>query len=718
MPAALNLSNEVVKMRAEVKRVKVLIIRKLTRQSTALKKKKGTEADLERNQRRAARLLEEVRVLKALAPDVITKTALQSDISFEKVCQNKDTSLSERATARVAAHPDFSKKIQSIKTAVEAFKAERTGAAEKKSAKQSRDVDQEESDDDLGSDDEEESEDEESECGDDLTEQISTAEEQEAPSTAKEKSSDSTPPEVSRMRKEVKKLRVLIIRKLTQQITGLKKPTAEESERTGNQECAARLQKEVQVLRGLQPDFVTRRALEGIVDLERVFQDPESSPAERAAARIATHARFVKKLQVVRSAVDEEKAKAAKAEEKNSKEEESGKVARAEGSNSKEAESGKVARAEENNSKEAESGKVARAEENNSKEAESGKVARAEENNSKEAESGTIHGVADEEDEEDDETNLNDADDGRDDAEKRKAKDPPLKRVNIVKRPVESRSAKDKPSTTKSHLGETEKALKPPGNLKSPKTLEKPEVIQKNPSKTKESAPTPKQAAKPATKKPDNTDDEDDSESDLSDSEEEEEKEYFDDSTEERFHKQSSQSEQSDDDDDFFLGKVSKFKKKRSSSNAPSKEKNDSEKPAEGEDTTESSKASQFKMQSVFCSALSKSSGPNQKGKPGGPKPPRFQNQKHSDGKPSWFKSQDSGTDKRPFRNQGPRQTGPAGDRRGQPSKPAFDRHDNKPGKQSQQALHPSWEASRKRKEQQAQITAFQGKKIKFDLDD
>ncbi|CAF88883.1 unnamed protein product, partial [Tetraodon nigroviridis] len=34
-----------------------------------------------------------------------------------------------------------------------------------------------------------------------------------------------------------------------------------------------------------------------------------------------------------------------------------------------------------------------------------------------------------------------------------------------------------------------------------------------------------------------------------------------------------------------------------------------------------------------------------------------------------------------------------------------------------QQALHPSWEASRKRKEQQGQIMAFQGKKIKFDDD-
>lgn len=179
MPAGLNLSSEVVKMRAEVKRVKVLIIRKLTRQLTALKKKKGTEADLERNQRRAARLLEEIHELKALAPDSITKAALQSDISFEKVCQNKDSSLSERATARIATHPEFSKRIQSIKNAIEAFKAERICAerAEKKKEKKSRDVDQQERESDLDSDDEEGSEEEDDDDDDGSSQKIQKADE-------------------------------------------------------------------------------------------------------------------------------------------------------------------------------------------------------------------------------------------------------------------------------------------------------------------------------------------------------------------------------------------------------------------------------------------------------------------------------------------------------------------------------------------------------------
>ena len=33
----------------------------------------------------------------------------------------------------------------------------------------------------------------------------------------------------------------------------------------------------------------------------------------------------------------------------------------------------------------------------------------------------------------------------------------------------------------------------------------------------------------------------------------------------------------------------------------------------------------------------------------------------------------------------------------------------------AEEKLHPSWEAKRKRKEQESKITEFQGKKMKFD---
>ncbi|KAM8767581.1 serum response factor-binding protein 1 [Acanthopagrus schlegelii] len=121
----LNLNNEVVRMRKEVKRVRALIIRKLTRQMGALKKKKGKDTEIERNQRRAARLLEEIHAIKALSPDLVTKTAMQRDFNFEKECKNPKSTMSDRAIARIATHPQFNKKIQDIKTAVKAFKNER-----------------------------------------------------------------------------------------------------------------------------------------------------------------------------------------------------------------------------------------------------------------------------------------------------------------------------------------------------------------------------------------------------------------------------------------------------------------------------------------------------------------------------------------------------------------------------------------------------------------
>lgn len=452
------------------------------------------------------------------------------------------------------------------------------------------------------------------------------------------------------MRKEVKKLRVLVIRDLTHQITSLKKAKAEESELKGNMECVAQLQKEVQILRTLLPDHITTRALEGNIDMEKVFQDPESSAVEKATARIATHPHFVKKLQDVRQAIEEEKKKTIKAGEENK---------------------------------------------------DSSEMMKAEDSD----------GEVEEEEEEEEEEMASD------DSEEKGKTLPTLKVIprSPVRKPPED--AKLASAKEKSQGVKLEKAVRSPAN---PKPTSKPSVkaVQSLPSKSKKTAPPMKQVSKTDSKKPENRKDKE--ESDLSDSDGE--REYFDDSTEERFHKQSSYSEQSDDDNDFFLGKVSKLKKKKSDT-TPRKEKTNLD-PNQAREK-EARETPPFKMQSVFCSTLSKSSSSFQKGSQRGPKPASFQNRKHSQGdeKASWVKSQGSGREKRPpgFKNQTPgsregsNQKSPKG---GKSGKPAFERKTvpfNKAGKHSQQALHPSWEASRKRKEQQAQITAFQGKKIKFD---
>uniref|UniRef100_A0A8C5CH76 Uncharacterized protein n=1 Tax=Gadus morhua TaxID=8049 RepID=A0A8C5CH76_GADMO len=74
----MNLNNEVVLMRKEVSRVRGLLIRKLTRQIAALKKKKGKENEVQKNQRRAERMVEEIHEMKALKPDVVGSAFIHS----------------------------------------------------------------------------------------------------------------------------------------------------------------------------------------------------------------------------------------------------------------------------------------------------------------------------------------------------------------------------------------------------------------------------------------------------------------------------------------------------------------------------------------------------------------------------------------------------------------------------------------------------------------
>ncbi|XP_047411943.1 LOW QUALITY PROTEIN: serum response factor-binding protein 1 [Sciurus carolinensis] len=134
-PGSLNLNNEVVKMRKEVKRIRVLVIRKLVRSVGRLKSKKGTEDALLKNQRRAQRLLEEIHAMKELKPDTVTKSALGDDIDFEKICKKPDSTATERAVARLAVHPLLKKKIDMLKAAVQAFKDARQNATKVDSSK-------------------------------------------------------------------------------------------------------------------------------------------------------------------------------------------------------------------------------------------------------------------------------------------------------------------------------------------------------------------------------------------------------------------------------------------------------------------------------------------------------------------------------------------------------------------------------------------------------
>ncbi|XP_038660958.1 serum response factor-binding protein 1 isoform X3 [Scyliorhinus canicula] len=167
----------------------------------------------------------------------------------------------------------------------------------------------------------------------------------------------------------------------------------------------------------------------------------------------------------------------------------------------------------------------------------------------------------------------------------------------------------------------------------------------------------------------------------------EEEKEYFDDSTEERFYNQTSSDDSGDD--DFFIGKVKRINKKKQEfdpttntvkedKSMPSKMKEEKNDPM---DYGGKKNRTKTRFGSLFCNNLSGSKASKQKS--------NFQRDiknKKSDviqNKSLSFRGRSCG----------------------------------RPGvviPKPQQSLHPSWEASRKRKEQ-TQILAFQGKKIRFD---
>lgn len=175
-----------------------------------------------------------------------------------------------------------------------------------------------------------------------------------------------------------------------------------------------------------------------------------------------------------------------------------------------------------------------------------------------------------------------------------------------------------------------------------------------------------------------------------------EEKEYFDDSTEERFYNQSSVSEDSDSGDDFFIGKVKRTRKKESSCNPSVLEQKSSQKVYPEEDILDTCQGIRNnknkpstearKFESVFFHSLSgaKSSARNY----------REQAPKSSTPGPVFEQNDPQLTNQ--FKKSA--QKGPESTKR-----------------QTQLPLHPSWEASRRRKEQQSKIAVFQGKKITFD---
>ncbi|KAJ8395272.1 hypothetical protein AAFF_G00034740 [Aldrovandia affinis] len=535
--------------------------------------------------------------------------------------------------------------------------------------------------------------------------------------------------EVVMMRKEVKKARALIIRKLTRQITKLKKKKGKEVELEKNQRRAARLLEEIHEMKTLKPDHVTKAALMKNLSFEKVCKNPNSTLSERATVRIATHPQISKRILEIKAAI-----KAFKEERRKPAEGKASKPVKPVENPDMDAGSG------DNNNDHGDDDDgddqavmiAGDCSDDNADEVEE-KEERVGPN--KDHSSPVKDGLAD-----------RTTDDIKVTAPKAELKVPSEETTEVVVQPEEKpETLTNQKSLCSAHTLESSQTL-PTKDKRKQKPTENKTTLQnwsdsrveiKGHGGQEEEEKKEEEEEEQKKKKIE----EEEEESDLEPSDEEEEKEYFDDSTEERFRKQSSQSEDSGE-DDFFLGKVSKFKKKKSEPSKGDEKKNNRDRSGDVENKPmvksqgqgkQDSKA--VKLESIFCNALSGSRvapGNRGSGPSGFGKPHRFQNDRKGFSgtqNPGRFQNRGDGYDRKPmpskFQNQNlrggsrPQDRGQAATR----GRPQFEKHRASagrapnPSQHAQQALHPSWEASKRRKEQQAQITVFQGKKIKFDDD-
>ncbi|NWS76465.1 SRFB1 protein, partial [Crotophaga sulcirostris] len=142
---------QVVKMRKDVKKARVLTIRRLTRHIGKLKLKKGSEDLKLKNQKRVQRLIEEIHAMKEIKPDEVTRLALRAEVNFESVCRKSDCTATERAVARLATHPILKPKFVELKAAVKAFKDARKNSSKDTPSKKSKSEEQPKSAQDFNS---------------------------------------------------------------------------------------------------------------------------------------------------------------------------------------------------------------------------------------------------------------------------------------------------------------------------------------------------------------------------------------------------------------------------------------------------------------------------------------------------------------------------------------------------------------------------------------
>ncbi|XP_071487285.1 uncharacterized protein [Diadema antillarum] len=111
-------NTQIVLMRKTVKRAKVQLVRRLTRQIAVINKKKGSEKQIAQNERRAGRLVKEIEVIKDLPPDEVTISAIIAKESLEEVLNKPNSTADERGLARLIHHKLIVQQLATFKDLV------------------------------------------------------------------------------------------------------------------------------------------------------------------------------------------------------------------------------------------------------------------------------------------------------------------------------------------------------------------------------------------------------------------------------------------------------------------------------------------------------------------------------------------------------------------------------------------------------------------------
>ncbi|CAH1255544.1 SRFBP1 [Branchiostoma lanceolatum] len=132
------LNKEIVLLRGDVKRARLLLIQALCRNIRKLRDKKGKPEQLAKNKHRAEKLYEDITVLKGLKPDDVTKAGLFADLDEHKVLSDPTSSSKERAMARLISHKGLKSKLDTVRAKFNIIPGQKTVSDMKKSVKEKR----------------------------------------------------------------------------------------------------------------------------------------------------------------------------------------------------------------------------------------------------------------------------------------------------------------------------------------------------------------------------------------------------------------------------------------------------------------------------------------------------------------------------------------------------------------------------------------------------